>query len=179
MNKKSMTNRYNPNKFQPPFERYYLQRIVCDGEVAMVSYTDVKKGTFKKLTKFGLHCEDANHQKQELLLLACVSDWDIVTRHIKSRPSVKEKGLHPEKGLAQQLDTDKYINPYIFHRKEDGSTHKPILVKVILRNGLVVTCKLLRQDRYNIIARCKDADPGERALIMIFKHGILSVEPIL
>ena len=157
-----------------PYDRSYLFTTKSPRKLVMVGYQGVKRDTFKKCFSHVLVCQEKNYKKQELLFLCRASQWDIVKPNCLWRKDVREQGLKSEVGLAKKLDTEKLIDPYIAKISEVGKYRHPTPVKIVLRNGIVVTGTIQAQDDWNLIVACKKTD--KTAWILIFKHGILNVE---
>ena len=160
--------------FKPPLERYYLTQYQRHTGVVMVGYAGVFRGKPKHTSKFGVHLNSKSYEKKDLLMIARDADWDIVKSQSKWRKPIKALGLVPEAHLAKKLDGEKYLKPFTWFTNKDGSIRKAVPVKVVLRNGLVVSCEMLKQDHFQLV--CSVSSDSERTLILIFKHAILSVE---
>ena len=157
-----------------PYDRSFLLTSKSP-RLVMVGYQGVIRDTFKKYSPHVLMCQEKNYKKQDVLFLCRASQWDTVKPNCVSRKPVREQGLKSEVGLAKKLDTSKLIDPYIAKISEDGKYRHPTPVKIVLKNGIVVTGTIQAQDDWNLIVACKKTD--KTAWILIFKHGILNVEP--
>ena len=164
----------NPIPFRKPYDGGFLIPPQTEKSLVMVGYDGVIRDTLKRLYKFQLVCKDKTYPKQNILLIAKTSDWGTVKPNCLWRKEVREQKLTAEVGLAKKLDTATHLKPYIGFIKENGKYRKPKRVKVVLRNGLVVSCKMLGQDNWNVIAEC--AHESKTALVLIFKHAIHFVE---
>ena len=157
--------KYKPKLFKENNNRELHKRLV------FVTYRGVIHETFAQLKKYDWHCsgQHKNIRKHDVLLVARGCDMEVVKPCYQWRKAVKSLGLSAEVGLAKELDCDKLIEPYIFKEKP---------VRVVLRNGLVVSCKLIVQDDWNLVARCKgtDAEEDNVAFVLIPKHGVYDVE---
>ena len=158
-----------------PYDRSFLLTTKSPRKFVLVGYQGVIRDTFKKYSPHVLMCQEKNYKKQDVLFLCRASQWDIVKTNCLSRKPVREQGLKSEPGLTKNLDIEKLITPYIAKISEDGKYRHPPPVKIVLRNGIVVTGAILAQDDWNLIVACKKDD--KKAWILIFKHGILKVEP--
>ena len=138
-----------------PYDRSFLLTTKPPRDVVMVGYQGVIRDTFKKYSRHLLMCQEKNYEKQDVLLLCRAPQWDIVKPNCLWRKPVREQGLKSEPGLTQKLDTEKLITPYIAKISEDGKYRHPTPVKLVLRNGIVVTGEILAQDDWNLIVACK------------------------
>ena len=161
---------WDPLTFKIPLERHFITQYKGKSEIILVPYAGINRDHFKESSQHMLLCREKSYQKQDILFIVRACDWEVVKPFCQRRNSVKEQALKPEAGLAKQLNTAEYLTPYVFRRK-------PLPVKVVLRNGVVITCKLLRYDKYQVLALVKKTEQ-EKALILIYKHGILKVEPV-
>lgn len=150
----------------------------------MVKYEGLKRGEFRSLSRFhiGLRIpnpdgkdEKSTHEKKDTLFIARGTDWNVVKPSCLYRPEVREKQLGAKANLAQEFDTKRYFYPFSLKYKGKEITREAIDVRLVLRNGLVITGKILRFDKWQAIVRCEQADAS--ALILVFKHAILTVEP--
>ena len=172
---KQKPNAGNPITFRRPYDSGFLIPKNTEKSLVMVGYEGVIRDTFKALCRFQLVCKDNTYQKQDLLMIAKASEFNEVVKPLCLwRPEVKKLELKSEQGLTKKLDTAKYLKPYIGFVKDNGKYRKPKSVKVVLRNGLVVSCRMLGQDNWNMVAECEYK--SRSALILIFKHAIHSVE---
>ena len=158
-----------------PYDRSFLVTTKPPRNFVLVGYQGVIRDTFKKYSPHVLMCQEKNYKKQDVLFLCRASQWDIVKPNCVWRKNVREQRLKSEPGLTKKLDTEKLITPYIAKISEDGKYRYPTPVKIVLRNGIVVTGVILAQDDWDLIVACKKDD--QKAWILIFKHGILKVEP--
>lgn len=168
---------YDPSQFTKPLEMHFIKRIMPKSPLVIGGYDAIKKDVFTGISRHFVKCESETYKKEDQLFISKACYWAVVKSQARRRNEVREQGLRPESGLAVQLDTKKNIDPYIFMDRGDRGVRKPLPVKVVLRNGLVVSCKLVGEDEWNLIARCKDV-VGNRGYILLYKHGILGVEPV-
>ena len=177
----------NPVTFKPFFDGWYLHNYKPESQLVFVKYEGVKRGDFKRVTRFhiSLHApktegetpETPLHSKHDILFMARQSDWHIVKPCCKWRKEVREKRLKPGARLAERLDDAKHLAPYALKIKEKKVVRKAFPVRIVLRNGLVITGKILRFDKWQVVVRCKSGDV-DTALILVFKHGIHRVERV-
>ena len=100
------------------------------------------------------------------------SQTELCVAHPRARPGVESRKW----GLLRSWTPKNSLTLTLQKSSEDGKYRHPTPVKIVLRNGIVVTgdnpsCK----DDWNLIVACKKND--KTAWILIFKHGILKVEP--
>ena len=174
--KTKQNNAVNPRiPFRKPYDGGFLIPPNTEKSLVMVGYAGVLRDTLKRLYKFQLICKDKTYPKQDLLLIAKASDFnDVVKPNCLWRKDVREQKLTAEVGLTKKLDTATHLKPFIGFIKPNGKYREPKNVKVVLRNGLVVSCKMLGQDNWNVMAAC--THESKTALVLIFKHAIHSVE---
>ena len=163
-----------------PVERWFFEDYKADEkDLVIVGYDGVLKVTHSQSTRYQLHVLKDGQKisildKNDLLMVVKASEFPIVKPKALWRKPVRELGLRPAVGLAKDLDIRRYVNPFIYKKKP---LRKPLLVKVVLRSGLVVSCKLVSQDPWHIIGRCKVSNAKDNiAFVLIFKHAVYSVE---
>ena len=154
---------------------WYMENYHPESPLVFVKFEGIKRGEFRKLTPYHIGAripnpdgkdEKLTHAKHEILFIARDCDWQIVKSCVKWRNEVRAKGLKPESGLARLFDTKRYFKPFL----------KSGPVRLILRNGLVITGEIHRFDRFQATVKCK-AKEDVTACIVVFKHALLSVEP--
>ena len=175
--------KWDPTKIHPRFDRWYLREYQSTSPLVLVKYEGIKRGEFRNLSRFHVGVripnpdgkdEKPSHEKQDTLFIARQKDWQIVQPCCKWRPEVKEKKLGAEAGLGASFETKRYFVPFALQFRGKKITREPVPVRLVLRNGLVITCKILRFDKWDAVVMCEHSD--KNALILVFKHAVLSVE---
>ena len=164
---------------QNPLEIWFFEKYKpSEKNLVLISYDGVLRETYDSLSTYQLLVKDSKKRKalkkNDLLMAVRASEFKVVQPCCLWRKAVRDLKLSPEVGLAKKLDIKQYVNPYIFREK---LVRKVKPVKVVLRNGLVVSCKLIAQDPWRLIARCKVSNAKDNiAFVLIFKHAVYSVE---